>query len=702
MKNGPETQTGLQSADGAFQNTPASGPAPSRARARSRARPYVLSVLFAGCVILANSVAEFCAVPPPVEWWVLVGLTLISGSAVLKIPSVSANFSISDVFTLTSAVILGPAAGTLIVAIDSLAISARLARTGLPLERILFNAAAPPVAMWLSATVFFYASGFQPLYGHPLALEVVGPWLLMFAALYFLLNTFAIAIAIALHERVSALAIWRAHFQSLWFTFIGGALGAGFVVFALRLGTYAIVILFVPLLLALILHFAYRNSTGRLADQLHHLAEVNRLHLSTIEALAHAIDAKDAVTHGHIRRVQSWAVALAARIGLEDEQQLRAIEAAALLHDIGKLAVPEHILNKPGKLTQAEFERMKSHARVGAEILSEVEFPYPVVPIVRHHHENWDGSGYPDGLKGADIPIGARILSVVDCFDALTSDRPYRRSLPARDAFAIIQARRGTMYDPAIVDAFRDVCVSSRQTASDSLNEGRTIQSTTAGVAGTSDPAMRERRDELRIAFDLGASLAKPSSGGAGIWGVLADALLHLPGVDTVAIFVVDEQEHRLVPAGVAGTHAEAVRALTMPVGERLSGWVAATGQGMVNGDAGLDLLEVPPGALCGAMAVPCAGPDGVRVVMTLYSTAKEAFSSLHERLLSAAGSFLQTTRGPGRVQERRVPRARIPSEPWRPPTQRPTSADRWNGLRHSGSWHSSGAAGARTDVNVI
>ena len=351
------------------------------------------------------------------------------------------SFSISDVFTLTSAVVFGPAAGTMLVAIDSMAISARLMRTGLPVERILFNAAAPPVAMWVSAHAFFYASGFQPLFAQPIGLEFVGPWLMLFAGLYFVLNTFAIAVAIALHERANPFAIWRAYFQNLWLTFLGGALGAGFVVFALQGGSYAVVVFSAPLLLALILHFAYRNSTGRLADQLHHLAEVNRLHLSTIEALAHAIDAKDAVTHGHIRRVQTMAVALAARVGIDDEQEVRAIEAAALLHDIGKLAVPEHILNKPSKLTPAEFERMKSHARVGAEILSEVDFPYPVVPIVRHHHENWDGTGYPDGLSGTDIPIGARVLSVVDCFDALTSDRPYRRALPAREAFAIIEAR---------------------------------------------------------------------------------------------------------------------------------------------------------------------------------------------------------------------------------------------------------------------
>src|SRR5262249_40353231 len=129
-------------------------------------------------------------------------------------------------------------------------------------------------------------------------------------------------------------------------------------------------------------------------------------------------------------------------------------EAAALLHDMGKLAVPEYILNKPGPLTPAEFAKMKLHASVGADILSAIDFPYPVVPIVRHHHENWDGSGYPDGIAGADIPVGARILSVVDCFDALTSDRPYRPRLADKDALKILTDRRGTMYDPIVVDTF--------------------------------------------------------------------------------------------------------------------------------------------------------------------------------------------------------------------------------------------------------
>jgi putative nucleotidyltransferase with HDIG domain len=197
-----------------------------------------------------------------------------------------------------------------------------------------------------------------------------------------------------------------------------------------------------------------RAAMGRLHDAQRHVDETDRLYMSTIESLAMAVDAKDQVTHGHIRRVQTLAIGLAKELGLQEASQIKAIAASALLHDMGKLAIPEHILNKPGKLTDAEFERMKQHSALGAEILSSISFPYPVIPIVRHHHENWDGTGYPDGLSGPTIPIGARILSVVDCYDALTSDRPYRRRLSEEEAVGILKDRRGSMYDPLIVDVF--------------------------------------------------------------------------------------------------------------------------------------------------------------------------------------------------------------------------------------------------------
>jgi putative nucleotidyltransferase with HDIG domain len=624
-----------------FRDTPVSEAAGLHPAAHSgtvRARVYVVAVFVAGCFVLAQSVLTLRTIQPPLQWWALVALTLISGSAVLKIPSVSVNFSISDVFTLTAAVVFGPAAGAAVVAIDSLVISARLKRTtGLTLEKLLFNAAAPPVAMWISAVVFFRASGIQPLYTQPLGLDVVGPWLLVFAGLYFFLNTFAIAVIVSLRERANVLSIWRKHFQGLSFTFIGGALGAAFVVFALQLGTYGMVILALPLLLAVILHFAYRNATGRVADQLSHLAEVSRLHLSTIEALARAVDAKDGVTHDHIRRVQSAALALARRLGVNDDLQLRAIEAAALLHDVGKLAIPEHILNKPGRLTPAEFERMKSHARIGAEILSEVDFPYPLVPIVRHHHENWDGTGYSEGLKGSEIPIGARILAVVDCFDALTSNRPYRRALSMSEALEIIDARRGTMYDPAVVDVFHQMCESGAVTPADPMpDQVDTKSDAVRSNEATPDSTVTDAIDDIQVALDLGASLSRVP-GGQCRWQAVADALCALPGVDTLAIFVVDETEERLVARHVSGSHAEHLEPLSMAVGERMSGWVAASGQAMIHADAALDLFDVEKGSLRSALAVPCDGPDGHRAVVALYSTRAAAFSPQHQRLVEAA-----------------------------------------------------------------
>ena len=353
---------------------------------------------------------------------------------------------------------------------------------------------------------------------------------------------------------------------------------------------------------------------------------MNRLQLSTIEALARAVDAKDGVTHDHIRRVQSAALALARRLGVNDDLQLRAIEAAALLHDVGKLAIPEHILNKPGRLTPAEFERMKSHARIGAEILSEVDFPYPLVPIVRHHHENWDGSGYPEGLKGSEIPIGARILAVVDCFDALTSNRPYRRALSMSEALEIIDARRGTMYDPAVLDVFHQMCESGAVTPADSIPHqvDRKPDAVISNEA-SSDSGVTEAFDDIQMALELGATLSRIGIGQCR-WQGLADALCALPGVDTLAIYVVDETEERLVARHVSGSHAEYLEPLSMAVGERMSGWVAASGQAMINADAALDLFDLQPGALRSALAVPVDGPDGHRAVVTLYSTRADAF----------------------------------------------------------------------------
>jgi putative nucleotidyltransferase with HDIG domain len=181
---------------------------------------------------------------------------------------------------------------------------------------------------------------------------------------------------------------------------------------------------------------------------------VEGLSRAIIEALARTMTSRDGFTYQHAQRVQRYAAALAVEACISDHRMLAAINAAALLHDIGKLGIPDRLLQKPGPLTPGEYALVKQHATLGADILSAMAFPGPLATIVRHHHENWDGTGYPDGLRGEAIPIGARVLAIVDCYDALTSDRPYRRSLPHDRAAAMIVERRGTMYEPAIADAF--------------------------------------------------------------------------------------------------------------------------------------------------------------------------------------------------------------------------------------------------------
>jgi putative nucleotidyltransferase with HDIG domain len=173
-----------------------------------------------------------------------------------------------------------------------------------------------------------------------------------------------------------------------------------------------------------------------------------------IDTLTAMMTSRDAATAEHACRVQRYATVLAEEVCGEDDRLIEAVTAAALLHDIGKLAIPDRLLYKPGPLTCEEYEQVKQHAVIGAEILEGIVGSGPLSLIVRHHHENWDGSGYPDGLSVTDIPLGARVLSITDCYDALTSERPYRHRLTHDSAMAMILERRGTMYDPAVTDAF--------------------------------------------------------------------------------------------------------------------------------------------------------------------------------------------------------------------------------------------------------
>ena len=272
--------------------------------------------------------------------------------------------------------------------------------------------------------------------------------LLAASLVFFFLNTAPIAVVIALTEHKPLAQTWRdCYFWSFPFYVAGASIAWVLSLVSREFGWHGSLLL-LPILL--FIHRSYRVYMGRLEDEKKHVEEVAGLHLRTIEALALAIEAKDQTTHEHLRRVRTYVEEIGKDMKLSD-LDLDALRAAALLHDIGKLAVPEHIISKPGKMTAEEFEKMKIHPIVGAEILECVGFPGPVVPIVRAHHEKWDGSGYPFGLKGEEIPIGARILAAVDCLDALASDRQYRRALPLDEAMAHVESESGQSFDPQVV-----------------------------------------------------------------------------------------------------------------------------------------------------------------------------------------------------------------------------------------------------------
>jgi diguanylate cyclase (GGDEF)-like protein/putative nucleotidyltransferase with HDIG domain len=381
------------------------------------------------------------------------------------------------------------------------------------------------------------------------------------------------------------------------------------------------------------------------------------LHLRTIEALALAIEAKDHTTHDHLQRVRVYAIEVAKELGINGPE-LEALHAAALLHDIGKLAVPEHIISKPGRLTPEEFEKMKIHTLVGAEILERVRFPYPVVPIVRAHHEKWDGSGYPLGLKGAEIPIGARILSAVDYLDALASDRQYRRALPLKEVMQKLASESGKSFDPRVVNVlerrYQDLerlAVAKSSDDSGPLSTAVKIERGLEPAAGfesatAQDYAGRETtflssiaaaRQEAQSLFelsqDLGASLSLTET-----LSVFSVKLTPMVPYDAIAIYI--KRDNELVPEYVNGDNHRLFSSLRIPVGLGLSGWVAHNRKPIINGNPSVEpgYLNDPSkfSTLRSALAVPLEGVGGIIGVLALYRSERDAFTSDHLRILLA------------------------------------------------------------------
>jgi putative nucleotidyltransferase with HDIG domain len=622
-------------------STPAAAPAHPAAL-----RAYVGVVSATGLCLFAYCLARIIGDGLPLEWWLFAGLTFISGRITLIIPGLEARFTVSEVFAFTAVLLFGPEAGAVTLALDSLVLAWH---RRMPLDKAAFNFGNLTLAVWISGSLFFRAGGVDPLFGgNGHGADLLLP-LALLGATYFIVNTGLLAIAIGTDTGTSPAVLWRQHLFALAPGYLGSASLAALLVLALQTVHFVAFALLAPLLL--VFYYTYRSSFGRAEDAKGHLDKLNTLYLSTVETLATAIDAKDEVTHGHIRRVQLAAMGLARELGVKDAETLKAIEAAALLHDTGKIAIPEHILNKPGKLTPAEYDKMKLHAPIGAEILSAIDFPYPVVPIVRHHHENWDGTGYPDRIAGADIPIGARILPVVDCFDALTSDRPYRKRMTDEDALAILRERRGTMYDPLVVDVFAanykrimPVEEAAAHPAAKAIGGARETAPAPAepqaadGAPGT-DSAINE---VLTI-----SSLARAVSGDASLSDVGALAWMTLRNVvpaTAIALFVEDQRQDLMTVAYAAGAHASMLRQLKKARGGGIAGWVAVNRRGVLNAEAALDLGVSAPSLdppLRSSLTIPLSHDGRVVGVLSCYSPTARGFTEDHQRLLELVAASL-------------------------------------------------------------
>jgi len=498
-------------------------------------------------------------------------------------------------------------------------------------------------------------------YRYPLFHRVVGnPSTLLFlaACVYFVANTVPVAAVISLTERKSLRKIWKGcYFWSFPYYLVGAGV-AGMMSWLHTFTDWQTSLLILPVVY--LIYRSYRLYLGKLEDEKRHVEEIADLHMRTIEALALAIEAKDQTTHDHLQRVRIYALEVAKDLKVSAEER-EALQAAALLHDIGKLAIPEHIISKPGRLTPEEFEKMKIHPVVGAEILERVRFPYPVVPIVRAHHEKWDGSGYPLGLRGNQIPVGARILAAVDFLDALASDRQYRRALPLEEAMSRLEEESGKSFDPQVVRVLErrypqlELLVRERIESlglaklSTEVKMDRAVEPA-AGFAAAGKPgplgdrnflssiaaARQEAQTLFELSQDLGASLSLGET-----LSVFSVKLRALVPYDAIAIYVRHGEE--LVPEYVNGDNFRLFASLRIPIGQGLSGWVAQNLKPILNGNPSVEpgYLNDPSkySTLSSALAVPLEGLQGVVGVVALYHADKDFFTSDHLRILLAVSS---------------------------------------------------------------
>lgn len=592
------------------------------------------------------------------QWFLLTVTSLFVATINVRLPKISSMISMGDVFTILALVHFGP--GPSLVTYWSTIVAAQLTDgirryrsnflSKLVLHRFAFNLSICALSVWAMATTYEAISS-RALYPLNVVLGLSG-----IALAWFFVNTTTLSLAISFWNIQSFWTVWREGVVLYLLNFSGSAAAAGLMSIFYREAGFLVFLLSLPV--AVVMYQLYVFHIDRYEQAQKHISELNKLYLQTIETLASAVDAKDRYTHGHIRRVQAYAIELAKQIGVTNGEQLLAIQAGALLHDIGKLAIPEYILNKPTVLTETEYEKMKIHPVVGANMLGTIDFPYPVIPLVKSHHERWDGNGYPDGLKGEDIPLGARILSIVDCYDALTTNRPYRSPMPRQQIVELFRRESGRAYDPNIVEAFianleriegagRAVSVAdtdvwgikevSQVKGGNFRNLERVQPTLSYGRALSAGPDVQR---ELYSTFEFGRADIQCLTH-KDVFVFMGSKLSSLVSFDAAVFYTANLSEGVVTAAHVLGCATEGLLGLSLELEQKLSGWVAANNQSLCNLPPFPDFLkcEEPRPAFQISAIVPMNRNGRVLGTISLYRREPAKFSEEDFRRLEIVSS---------------------------------------------------------------
>jgi diguanylate cyclase (GGDEF)-like protein/putative nucleotidyltransferase with HDIG domain len=602
---------------------------------------YAASVTAAGAVVLAIGLpyAEFTH---PILFALLLALSTAAAALKVTLPLSSgrSTMSVSYAVDFASLLLLGPHEAMLVAGASAFSQSQLTTKERNPAYRTLFNMASLVLTVQGAGQAYrlLEYAGTGNVFTE--ARPVVGA-----ATVYFLLNTSLVAGAVALTTGERFYTTWHTNF--LWSApgyFIGAGV-AGLTVASAADGAgywyWLAPLAFAPVYLT---YRTYKVYMGRIEDEQRHVQRTSDLHLATIEALARAIDAKDQNTHSHIRRLQVYAAGLARAAGLSPAE-IQGVKTAALLHDIGKLAVPEHILSKPGPLTSEEFHKIRIHPQIGAEIIAAVPFPYPVAPLILSHHERWDGKGYPHGLVGVEIPIGARILSIVDYYDAVTSERPYHKALSHQSAVSLLQHEAGRALDPNLVPLFiqlqpalqveadRAVLEAARSAQPAHGATGRTGLMPAAGADAFENIALAHR--EIYALYEIAQAMGT-SLGVADTMALISSKLTKIVPWSGCALFLQQPDGETLKCRFAAGVDAPHLLGTTVTPGEGLSGWVAQNRQTLVNADpaAGFEAAGLGKTVLNAALVCPLYYGETFIGCLELCHTDPGRYTEDHRRLI--------------------------------------------------------------------